>query len=334
MKKNILKLPIYFVLFALIMISCKDVSKVKIENFDAKKEKIIIDKLIDNEKLQVFHYVKLINEKELQVFNSTFQYDYDMESDGSIEQEYFIYCKDKNIKCIQVFYSGSDISNSKKYYFKKDKRFAIENFENNLSDPSHFKTTYIVLSDNNFNKISESFETKDENGKITSNEKYELPNLKYYKDIDEIISDLGLQELKKSIIQKSSKNLNAKKEDNSISNSSEDKNIDSKHIIYLKKYEDPNTSGTHEIEFKKIEKNVFWVTHYEGAGTRQEYYWKNVNNSLVPCFIFEYGGMDWKASLEYYLEDIKTGKKEEGNATEATIVKLKENFIKENFKSI
>ena len=33
-------------------------------------------------------------------------------------------------------------------------------------------------------------------------------------------------------------------------------------------------------------------------------------------------------------EDIKTGKKEEGNATEADILKLKENFIKENFKSI
>jgi hypothetical protein len=129
-------------------------------------------------------------------------------------------------------------------------------------------------------------------------------------------------------------NLTNKKTEKIISNSPKDKKIDSKHITYLQEYEDPDASGTHEIEFKKIKKNVFWVTHYEGAGTRQEYYWKNVNNLLVPCFIFEYGGMDWEASLEYNFEDIKTGKKKEGSATEADIIRLKENFIKENFKSI
>lgn len=121
---------------------------------------------------------------------------------------------------------------------------------------------------------------------------------------------------------------------NSISNNSEDKKIDSKYITYLQEYEDPDSQGSHEIEFQKIGKNVFWVTYYHEAGTKQEYYWKNVNNLLVPCFIFEYGGMDWNASLEYYFEDIKTGKKKEGSAMEADILKLKEDFIKENFKSI
>lgn len=126
-------------------------------------------------------------------------------------------------------------------------------------------------------------------------------------------------------------NLTSKKTKKTISNNPNDKKIDDKHIAYLKEYENPDASGTHEIEFKKIEKNVFWVTHYHGAGTRQEYYWKNVDNLLVPCFIFEYGGMDWEANLEYNFEDIKTGKKKEGSATEAEIINLKVKFIKENF---
>ncbi|MBC5837582.1 hypothetical protein [Flavobacterium muglaense] len=121
---------------------------------------------------------------------------------------------------------------------------------------------------------------------------------------------------------------------NSISNNSEDKKIDSKYIAYLQKYEDPDSQGSDKVNFQKIGKNVFWVTYYHEAGTKQEYYWKNVNNLLVPCFIFEYGGMDWDSNLEYYFEDIKTGKKKEGSATEADILKLKENFIKENFKNI
>ena len=129
-------------------------------------------------------------------------------------------------------------------------------------------------------------------------------------------------------------NLTNKKAEKIISNSPIDKKIDSKYIAYLQKYEDPESQGSHEINFQKIDKNVFWVTYYHEAGTRQEYYWKNENNLLVPCFIFEYGGMDWEASLEYYFEDIKTGKKKDGSATEAEIIKLKGNFIKENFKSI
>lgn len=129
-------------------------------------------------------------------------------------------------------------------------------------------------------------------------------------------------------------NLVGKKAENKNSNNSNDRKIDTKHIDYLQEYENPDAPGTHEIEFQKIGKNVFWITHYHQTGTRQEYYWKNTNNLLVPCFIFEYGGIDWNASLEYYFEDIKTGKKEKGNATEAEIIKLKENFIKENFKNI
>lgn len=129
-------------------------------------------------------------------------------------------------------------------------------------------------------------------------------------------------------------NLTSKKTEKTISNIPKNKKIDSKHIAYLQEYEDPDASGTHEIDFQKIGKNVFWVTHYHGGGTRQEYYWKNENNLLVPCFIFEYGGMDWEGSLEYHFEDIKTGKKKDGSATEAEIIKLKGNFIKENFKSI
>jgi hypothetical protein len=129
-------------------------------------------------------------------------------------------------------------------------------------------------------------------------------------------------------------NLTSKKKEVTISNNTNNKKVGTKYITYLQKYEDPDSQGSHEIDFQKIGKNVFWVTHYHEAGTRQEYYWKNVNNLLVPCFIFEYGGMDWNASLEYYFEDIKTGKKKEGSATETDIIKLKENFIKENFKSI
>lgn len=137
-----------------------------------------------------------------------------------------------------------------------------------------------------------------------------------------------------SCIDSKNESLTSKKKEKTISDSPKDKKIGSKHIAYLQEYEDPDTSGTHKIDFQKIGKNVFWVTHYEGAGTRQEYYWKNENNLLVPCFIFEYGGIDWNANLEYHFEDIKTGKKKEGSATEADIIQLKENFIKENFKSI
>lgn len=126
-------------------------------------------------------------------------------------------------------------------------------------------------------------------------------------------------------------NLTSKKTEATIPTIPSDKKIDNKYISYLQEYEDPDASGTHEIDFQKIGKNVFWVTHYEGAGTRQEYYWKNTNNLLVPCFTFEYGGMDWDAGLDYSFEDVKTGKKKEGNATEADIIKLKEKFIKENF---
>jgi hypothetical protein len=120
---------------------------------------------------------------------------------------------------------------------------------------------------------------------------------------------------------------------NTISNTLDNKKMDNKYIEYLQEYEDPDAIGTHEINFQKIGRNVFWVTHYHGAGNRQEYFWKNTNNLLVPCFIFEYGGIDWDAGLEYYFTDVKTGKEKKGKATEVEIIKLKEKFIKENYKN-
>ncbi|MFV8344211.1 hypothetical protein [Flavobacterium sp. XS2P39] len=86
-------------------------------------------------------------------------------------------------------------------------------------------------------------------------------------------------------------NLTSKKKEAAISNNPNDKKIDGKYIAYLQKYEDPDAIGSDKVNFQKIGKNVFWVTYYHEAGTKQEYYWKNVNNLLVPCFIFEYGGM-------------------------------------------
>ncbi|MFV8343631.1 hypothetical protein, partial [Flavobacterium sp. XS2P39] len=57
-------------------------------------------------------------------------------------------------------------------------------------------------------------------------------------------------------------------------------------------------------------------------------------NCQKSCTFIYRSQMDWNASLEYYFEDIKTGKKKEGSAMEADILKLKEVFIKENFKTI
>ncbi len=103
--------------------------------------------------------------------------------------------------------------------------------------------------------------------------------------------------------------------------SSSDEN---KYIEYLKEFETRND----EIVFKTIENETFWVTSYHSAGTNQEYYWKNINNKLVPKFVFEYGGMNWQEPLEYTFISIEKKDTISGVETEKNIELKKEEYIK------
>ncbi len=103
-------------------------------------------------------------------------------------------------------------------------------------------------------------------------------------------------------------------------------------IDYLKEYEVSDLGNPNEITFQKIGKNIFWVTHYQEGGTRQEYYLKNTNNLLVPSFVFEYGGVNWNEPLGYHFEDIDNNNVKEGTASEKDIIQLKQKFIEQSEK--
>lgn len=106
--------------------------------------------------------------------------------------------------------------------------------------------------------------------------------------------------------------------------------IDKKFIEYLKVYQDPNDiNAPHEIVFEQVDKKMYWVTYNHDAGTRQEYYWENQNNLIIPKFIFEYGGENWEAELDYSFFDVKTSKTISGRALEAQIQQLKKDFIRQ-----
>lgn len=106
--------------------------------------------------------------------------------------------------------------------------------------------------------------------------------------------------------------------------------IDKKFIEYLKVYQDPNDiNAPHEIVFEQVDKKMYWVTYNHDAGTRQEYYWENQNNLIIPKFIFEFGGENWEAELYYSFFDVKTSKTISGKALEAQIQQLKKDFIRQ-----
>ena len=101
---------------------------------------------------------------------------------------------------------------------------------------------------------------------------------------------------------------------------------ENEYIQYLKEFENRNE----EIILKRIDNETFWVTSYYGAGTKQEYYWKNINNKLVPKFIFEYGGMNWEEPLEYTFISIEKKDTISGVGIEKNIeykIKWKSNYI-------
>lgn len=110
---------------------------------------------------------------------------------------------------------------------------------------------------------------------------------------------------------------------NTISSSDENK-----YIEYLKEFENRND----EIMLKKIENETFWVTSYIGAGTKQEFYWKNINNKLEPKFIFEYGGINWDEPLEFTFISIEKRDTISGGDFEKNIEFKKEEFIKSHRK--
>jgi hypothetical protein len=112
---------------------------------------------------------------------------------------------------------------------------------------------------------------------------------------------------------------------NSDTISSSDEN---KYIEYLKEFENRND----EIMLKKIENETFWVTSNIEAGTKQEFYWKNINNKLEPKFIFEYGGINWDEPLEYTFISIEKRDTISGDDIEKNIEFKKEEFIKSQRK--
>ncbi len=111
---------------------------------------------------------------------------------------------------------------------------------------------------------------------------------------------------------------------NTIENETVSSLDENKYIEYLKEFETLND----EIVIEKIENQIFWVTSYHGAGTVQEYYWKNINNKLVPKFIFEYGGINWDEPINYTFISIEKNDTISGADNEKNIEHKKKEFIK------
>lgn len=123
---------------------------------------------------------------------------------------------------------------------------------------------------------------------------------------------------------KNNSNLSTEdKKEMSLKNSKEDE-IDKKYIEYLDEYDSSNNP---EINFITVGNITYWVTHYYGSGTRQEYFWVLSKNKLIPKFIFEYGGMPGGEELEYTFINIKTNVTVDGKAFENDMEKEKEKFI-------
>ncbi|MFH6970875.1 hypothetical protein DR871_013865 [Flavobacterium petrolei] len=123
---------------------------------------------------------------------------------------------------------------------------------------------------------------------------------------------------------KSSTNLDITgNKEKSLKNNKEDE-IDKKYIEYLDEY---GSSSNPEINFVTVGNITYWVTHYYGSGTRQEYFWVLSKNKLIPKFIFEYGGMPGVEELEYTFINIKTNVTVDGKAFENNMEKEKEKFI-------
>lgn len=101
------------------------------------------------------------------------------------------------------------------------------------------------------------------------------------------------------------------------------------YIKYLEKYEKAAIANElRDIKFEQIGNNIYWVTNYHGAGTRQEYFWVNQGNRLIPKFIFEYGGENWDERLTYTFISIEKGDTVVGEGGEQEILIKKSNFIK------
>lgn len=188
------------------------ISDSEIEN-KAKLYKSKIDDLIKDKKLTLCKYLKLSNQDELQLYDNQVNY-YD-----SIEEEFDVYCENRQVVYIQSSNLGEDINTFKNYYFNVNdyKTCVIQNIEINLSEPSSHETIYTVIFNDNFNKISETFETKDEEGKIISKKKFKTYALEQYKSLSDILSDLGLyknNKLEKDIALKSYENLKETNEGN------------------------------------------------------------------------------------------------------------------------
>lgn len=200
-----------FILCILISVSCKNESNtefgknnleneesgINVESFDEKQEKQRVDALIESNSLTLNKFLKYFNNSNLIKLNTNDNYsNYDWYE--SVEKAVEVYSENGNIVSIHFVFEGDDIGSVRKFYFKNKKNYAVEENSYNLADPTLTEQNYIVLFDTNFEKISETFETKNSNGEI-SDEKFELYNLENYKNIEEIISKLGLQEFYNSI---------------------------------------------------------------------------------------------------------------------------------------
>lgn len=101
------------------------------------------------------------------------------------------------------------------------------------------------------------------------------------------------------------------------------------YIKYLEEYQKiALEDDLRDIKFEQIGGNIYWITNYHGAGTRQEYFWVNQGNRLIPKFIFEYGGENWDEHLNYTFISIDNGDTLVGQGEEKEILIKKKEYIK------
>lgn len=111
--------------------------------------------------------------------------------------------------------------------------------------------------------------------------------------------------------------------------SSEISEVPVEYINYLKEYQlSALEDNSRDIQFKRIGSDIYWITNYHDAGSKQEMYWKNRDNLLIPEFIFEYGGENWNEQLHFTFISLQNNDTLVGKAYENEILTRKNDFVK------
>jgi hypothetical protein len=175
------------------------------DNFNAKSEKLRIETLINNEKIDYYHYLKSAGETRLVEYAG----DESIFDQLGIEREYIVYYKKSRIVAVkEIEYWGEEGYSSIIYYYKDNgKLFCYDYFSISVSE-GNVEQKATIFMDENINITNETYQRKTHAG-VTNNKMDFEENPMFYKTVDEIMSAFALEDCKSKIYNSNSSNSNS-----------------------------------------------------------------------------------------------------------------------------